>query len=356
MKPIPARFADRYAKALRAYVHGGGTDKNSASAFGRSMGPGADRKITTAHAAARAAGLPGARPPAGRRAFERHAAEFLRGVLAQQAPPARVRGRGPRRLHYEIDRRKSAEAALRLCQRSQHLLLREAHDMREQVRRLAHKVIRAQEEERKEISRELHDEIVQTLASVNVQLAALKVEARSTSKDARRNISHTQRMVRNSVRVVYRFARELRPTMLDDLGLQAALESFAQALAKRTGIAVRVAVTGRLAGLPEDVRIVVYRVAQAALTNVAQHARATQARVVIRREGRALLLEITDNGTAFDAKRAMRPHRNQRLGLVGMRERVEMLDGTFGVESTPGRGTTVRANIPWPAARRSTRS
>jgi len=153
--------------------------------------------------------------------------------------------------------------------------------------------------------------------------------------------------VRRSVAMVYRFARDLRPTLLDDLGLQAALENHIEAMTTRTGIAVKFKCTGDLAVLPEKVRIVVYRVAQAALANVAQHSGAANASVTVRCRDGGLLLRIRDDGVAFDAPAMLRPRRNQRLGLVGMRERVEMLDGTFDIKSVAGTGTTVSALVPY---------
>lgn len=347
MKPTTAQFKERYAEGLRACIGGTSRRRGLADVFGnrRQNDQVSRRDIAIVHAAVCPSAILSAPKPT-RRVYEVRAATFLLRALATRVPPAQASA-----LKAEGSRRRAAERALRNSQRTQRGLLAEADLARQQIRRLAHKVIRAQEEERKEISRELHDEIVQTLASVNVQLATLKLEARSQGVEARRKISRTQRLVQKSVRTVYRFARELRPTLLDDLGLDAALRNFARDLQARSGIAMRVRIVGTLAGLSEDVCIVVYRVAQAALTNVAQHSGAREARMSIRHAAGALQIEISDDGAAFNVARVMRPHRHQRLGLIGMRERVEMLNGHFTVESARGHGTTVRATIPPPHRR-----
>jgi signal transduction histidine kinase len=363
MKLSSLKFNQRYARALRAYVV---SEENRGHLPRRvallPAGPRAQPPdLARVHAAVRAESIPETSLSAERKAFARRAADFLHHALADQftrqaAPPCAPPGAGMAarlRLSSEISRRQTAEAALRDSRKEQSVLLAEALQMQHQLRQLAHKVIRAQEEERKEISRELHDEIVQTLAGINVQLAVLKIESASNGRNARRNIDRTQRLVRQSVRIVYRFARELRPTLLDDLGLVAALHNFVQGLTKRTGIAVRMQMSGPLARLPDDFRIVVFRVTQAALANVAQHSAASRARVAIRWRRGQLHLAISDNGTSFNAPEAMRPHRKQRLGLVGMRERVEMLNGRFQIDSAPGHGTTVRAAIPCPTPKRT---
>jgi two-component system, NarL family, sensor histidine kinase DegS len=153
-------------------------------------------------------------------------------------------------------------------------------------------------------------------------------------------------MVEKSVDIVHRFARELRPTVLDDLGLIPALHSFVKGFSKQTRVHVRLTVYAAVEQLDGVKRTILYRVAQEALTNVARHAHANRVDVNIQKLPRAVSLTIKDNGKAFRVDRVLHAKKNKRLGLLGMRERVEMVGGNFTVESVPGHGTTVRAEIP----------
>jgi signal transduction histidine kinase len=220
--------------------------------------------------------------------------------------------------------------------------------MQEQLRLLSRQLLSAQEEERKMISRELHDQIAQTLTGINVQLATLKVEASVNVKGLQKKITRTQQMVEKSVDIVHRFARDLRPTVLDDLGLIPALHSYMKVFTRRTGIHIHFKTfsASRIEQLNNDTRTVFYRVAQEALTNVARHAHASLVEVNFEKLPKAICLKIKDNGKSFQAQRVMHSKRNTRLGLIGMRERLEMVGGSLGVESAPGKGTTVRAQIP----------
>ena len=253
-----------------------------------------------------------------------------------------------RQLKQEIAQRKSVEESLRRSERHYSELLEQSRRLQEQLRHLSRQLLTAQEEERKKISRELHDEIAQTLTGINVRLATLKTESTVNSKDLQKKIASTQRMVEKSVDIVHRFARELRPTVLDDLGLIPALHSFMKSFTKRTGIHIRFTTitAGRIEKLDNATRTVLYRVVQEALTNVARHAQATRVEVNIEKLRNAICLRVKDNGKSFEAQRVLRSKRNTRLGLIGMRERVEMVGGKFVVESSPGKGTTIQAQIP----------
>jgi signal transduction histidine kinase len=254
-----------------------------------------------------------------------------------------------RQLKLEIAQRKTVEESLRSSERHYSQLLEQSHLLQGQLRLLSRQLLLAQEEERKRISRELHDEIAQTLTGINVQLAALKIEARDNTRGLQNKISSTQRMVEKSVDIVHRFARDLRPTVLDDLGVIPALHSFMKAFTKRTGIHIHFTTftSGRIERLDTVTRTVLYRVAQEALTNVGRHARASRVDVSIQKLRRAVGLTIQDNGKSFQVERVLHPKRNKRLGLLGMRERVEMVGGSLRVESAPGQGTTIHAEIPF---------
>jgi signal transduction histidine kinase len=250
-------------------------------------------------------------------------------------------------LSLEITQRKAAEEALKKSERHYSQLLEKSERLQEQLRQLSRQILSAQEDERKKISRELHDVIAQTLTGINVRLAALKKEAALNTKGLDRNIARTQRLVEKSVNIVHQFARELRPAVLDDLGLIPALHSFMKLFSARTGVRTHLKAFADVEQLDTARRTVLFRVAQEALTNVARHAKASRVEVSIQKLPDGVCMKIKDDGKSFQVERVIAGQGNKRLGLLGMRERVEMVGGTFCVESAPGQGTTVRVEIPF---------
>jgi signal transduction histidine kinase len=250
------------------------------------------------------------------------------------------------KLQQEIVRRQTVERSLQESEQHQGRLLEESRHMQEQLRRLSHQILNAQEEERKRISRELHDEIAQTMVGINIHLEALTHEATHNPKGLKQKITRTQRLVEKSVDSVHRFARELRPTTLDDLGLIPALHAFMKEFMERTGVHTRLTAFAAIEELNIAKRTVLYRVAHEALNNVASHAQASRVEVSIDKMPDGIRMKIKDDGKSFEVERVLNARGNKRLGLLGMRERVEMVGGTFCVESTPGQGTTVRVEIP----------
>jgi signal transduction histidine kinase len=236
------------------------------------------------------------------------------------------------KLEQEIIRRKALEQALKLSE--------------QQLRHLSHEILLAQEAERKRISRELHDTVLQTLVGISVHLASLTQKPADNSTSLRRKIAQTQRLVEKSLAMVHRFAVELRPTVLDDLGLIPALHTFMKDFKKRTGVQAHLTAYAAVNQLPIGPSGVLYRVALEALNNVAIHAQASAVEVQIKKLPDWICLTITDDGKSFDVKRVLRTKGNGRLGLLGMRERLEMVGGKFSIKSTPGHGTTVTARIP----------
>ena len=249
-------------------------------------------------------------------------------------------------LKKEILQRKEVEKALRTSERHYTLLLEQSREMQDQLRLLSHQVLSAQEDERKKISRELHDEIAQTLAGINVRLGALKAEAGVHGHGFQAKIDHTQRLVEKSVEIVHRFARELRPTLLDDLGLIPALHAFVKTFTEDTGISVRLTVFAAVEELDNARRTVLYRVAQEALTNVVRHAQAHNVIINIQKLSDNVCMTITDNGKCPKMDPMLKAKRGKRLGLIGMRERLEMVSGSFDIQCIEGKGTTVRAEVP----------
>ncbi len=249
-------------------------------------------------------------------------------------------------LKREMIRRQAGERALKKSEQNSSKLLEQSQQMQEQLRFLSRQLLSAQEEERKKISRELHDVIAQTLTSINIRLAALKKGTSLNTKNLDRNIARTQHLVQQSVDIVHRFARELRPTVLDDLGLIPALQTFMKSFQEQTGIRVSLSAFAAVEQLSEDKRTMLYRVAQEALTNVGRHAQASKAEVNIQKLDGAICMKIKDNGKGFQEERMLRAKKNRRLGLLGMRERLEMVGGNFSFISVPGKGTTIQAQIP----------
>ena len=185
------------------------------------------------------------------------------------------------------------------------------------------------------------------MTGINIRLATLKKEAALNTKGLATNIARTQRLVEKSVDIVHQFARELRPAVLDDLGLIPALHSFVKIFSKRTHLHVHLKAFAGVEQLDSNKRTVLYRIAQEALNNVSRHAQASRVEVIIQKLADGIGMKIKDNGKSFDLERVLNAKGRKRLGLLGMRERVEMVGGTFCVESSPGNGTSIEVKVPF---------
>jgi signal transduction histidine kinase len=250
-------------------------------------------------------------------------------------------------LKSESVKRRTVETALKKSVRHHILLLNQSRQMQEHLRHLTHKILTAQEDERREISRELHDEIAQTLTGINVRLANLKREAVVNTKGLKGKIAGTQRLVQKSVKIVHRFARKLRPALLDDLGLIAAVGSFINGMKERTSLPIKLTTFPELNDLDIRERTVFYRVVQEALTNIVRHAEAKFVHVIFKNQRNTVLMEVIDNGKSFNVQYVLLAKGKKQLGVLGMRERVEMVGGTFKIDSRSGRGTLVSAELPF---------
>jgi signal transduction histidine kinase len=219
----------------------------------------------------------------------------------------------------------------------------EVAEARTQLAHLSAKLVGAQEAERRALSRELHDEIGQSLSAVLVELRTVLAGLGHWSEtQIRSQLDQIKGQVEASVRVVRNMALLLRPSMLDDLGLVPALKWQAREVSKRTQLDVRVAAGSDCEELPDEYKTCIYRLVQEALQNCARHSQATAVEIQLRREARRLRLSIQDNGRGFDVRDS------KGLGLLGMEERVAQLHGKFSVDSAPGRGTTVLVDLPYP--------
>jgi signal transduction histidine kinase len=202
------------------------------------------------------------------------------------------------------------------------------------------RVVRGQELERRRLARELHDETGQALTSILLGLRA--VEEAKSAADAQQAVSNLRELVVATLQDVRRLAVQLRPKALDDFGLVPALERLAQTFAESSGIAVDLEAQLGDQRLPPDVETTLYRIVQEALTNVVKHAEARRVSIFLLRRDGAATAVIEDDGRGFDPAAAS----DGRLGLQGMRERVELHDGRLTVETAPGSGTTLVVEVP----------
>ncbi len=216
-----------------------------------------------------------------------------------------------------------------------------AVDLSQRVARDAlRRAVAAQELERRRLARELHDETGQALTSMLLGLA--EVEAAATPEQAHEAVAGLRRLVVSTLQDVRRLAVELRPKALDDFGLLPALKRLGQTVSE--GSRLDVQVEARLGGerLPAEAETAVYRIVQEALTNVVKHAQARHVSVLLTRKNESVSVMIEDDGKGFDPGST----RSDGLGLLGMEERVALLDGSLAVESSPGAGTTLVLELP----------
>ena len=248
-------------------------------------------------------------------------------------------------LQEEIAEHESAEEAMQAAKDHYFLLYQNARATEANLRDLSAQVLTAQEDERKRISRELHDEIGQALTAINVSIAMLKSQG-VTDVAFQRNVAEAEQLLARTMETVHSFARELRPAMLDHLGIQSALRAHILDFARRTGIRTELVAHPLLARLDEGRGEVLFRVAQEALNNVYKHAQAESVRIEFTAGDGFLDMEVRDDGCAFNVESQLAGETNGRLGLIGMQERVRLVKGCLSIDSVPGRGTCVRVKIP----------
>lgn len=215
---------------------------------------------------------------------------------------------------------------------------------RDRIKDLVNRVIAAQEDERKRIARELHDDTSQVLFAQLLRVSAMK---NSDNDEIREVASSLEDMFAESMEAVRRLGHELRPPSLDDLGLHDATGALVQRMSDRSGIKIRFTTTGSQQRIDPAAELVLYRVAQEALTNMWKHAHATRAWVSLSRNGDGIELVVEDNGRGFDAdKDNPSDGKGLGLGVFGMQERVDLVGGTLDVQGDRNPGTRVRAWIP----------
>ncbi len=207
---------------------------------------------------------------------------------------------------------------------------------------LLEKIVRVQEGERRRISRELHDHVGQSLSALLLTCQ----EDNGNSEDVNRRHSELTGRIRALIDEVHQLAWEMRPSILDDYGLDSALQTYVDDTAKHCGIRIdyQSSFLPETERLPAWVEVTLYRVAQEALTNVVRHSQASRASVVLLRQMQGVILLIEDDGCGFEVQAPQNGHKG--LGLIGMKERVHLCGGSCTVDSAPKGGTTVRVKIP----------
>ncbi len=219
---------------------------------------------------------------------------------------------------------------------------RETEEAEEELRRLSQQLVRIQEDERRSISRELHDEVGQMLTAIRMEVSNLEQLRGADEHQFHEHLEGARTMASEALQVVRNLAMGLRPSMLDDLGLGPALEWQSREFSRRSGIPVSLEVDGLLEILPDSHRTCIYRVVQEALTNCARHSKAQNIRITFHADRDRLSLTIQDDGVGLGPQSTSR----KGLGLIGIEERVRELGGRVTIVSQPHKGTLLQVDIP----------
>ena len=245
----------------------------------------------------------------------------------------------------DITDRKLAEKALEKSRGHYQELFLEGQRMQDELHRLSQEILRAQEEERARISREIHDEIGQVLTALGLNLS--RIQGNGNPSVMKREIQVMQNLLNQGLDFVHHFSHQIHPAMLDHLGLFPALSSFVREFQQNTGMRVRMTLIGERGSASIEQRVAIFRIVQESLTNVLKHSGVRAAAVIIKKSKNGITLQVADKGNGFAmGDRSRSPGRRRGLGLLGMRERARAIGGTFTVSSHPGRGTKVRVHLP----------
>ena len=215
------------------------------------------------------------------------------------------------------------------------------HDSREEIKEMALAANSVREQEKSRIARELHDELGQALTALKIDVVWMKQNLSAPKSELAGKLTEMQGLVDGTVAATRRISSDLRPLILDDLGLAAAAEWLVQNFTRRTGVACELAIAPDV-DIGEPHATSVFRVLQETLTNIARHAEATQVEVNLGREDGRLVLHVQDNGRGFDAAA---PRKQGSFGLMGIRERAALLGGEVTIQSAPGKGTLVELRL-----------
>jgi signal transduction histidine kinase len=246
-------------------------------------------------------------------------------------------------LRKEREYRKQLEDA----QKEQQKIAGELKTMQQNLRYYLQQATRAQEEERKRISHELHDDTIQALVVLSRKLDALASNKKGMSEENRQEIEGLWQQTDNILKGVRRLSQDLRPAALDRLGLMPALEWLASSVSEYSGIATEVKVRGEEQRLPEEAAIAIFRITQEALRNVWRHSGASDAKIEVEFSDVKTRITITDNGKGFNVPENVgEMAKVGKLGLTGMQERAQLVGGTIYIQSQPGEGTKIIVELP----------
>ena len=237
-----------------------------------------------------------------------------------------------------------------VLERRAEMHLAEVEQARQELQELSARLLEIEEEGRRRLSRELHDEIGQTLALLQIEISQLQTLSAGQPEVVRNRLKRAREFAQKTVQSVRDISGFLRPALLDDLGLIPALQFQLEEFIRRSGMSCELVEENVADQLPDQLKTCIYRVVQEALHNCEKHSKATQVHVTVRQSPYLLNLGIEDNGIGFDTAVQGRGPRPRGLGLLGMRERVSIAGGTFVIESAPGRGTRVSVRLPLAAA------
>jgi signal transduction histidine kinase len=230
---------------------------------------------------------------------------------------------------------------------SQQEVAEQLRRMQENLRFYLHQVTKAQEEERKRISHELHDETIQALVALSRQLDTIASGDKGLPEEYRRQLEEIWQQTNDIIKEVRRLSQDLRPAALDSLGLLPALEWLASEATSYSGIETKVKVRGEQRRLPEEMELVLFRVTQEALRNVWRHSQASKAEIKVEFELGITRITVSDNGKGFSLPDKIDGlARDGKLGLAGMKERAQLIGGTLTVQSSPGKGTSITIESP----------
>jgi signal transduction histidine kinase len=230
----------------------------------------------------------------------------------------------------------------RIAEKEREKLFKQINSARNRLKILSAKLISVQEAEKRNISRELHDEIGQTLTAIKIDLQRIKND--SVSKETNTLIDDSTALVEKTIAVVRNLSLELRPSIIDDLGLAASLRWYTDKFYQRTGITVKSEIDKIDEVLPSECAITLFRICQEALTNIAKHAEADYVKVSLNQKKNFITLTIEDNGKGFDLQKALKfAAKGKSMGLLGMQERAELLGGRFKIATNEGSGTFIKA-------------
>ncbi len=217
----------------------------------------------------------------------------------------------------------------------------------ENMRFYARRITQAQENERKRIARELHDDTIQSLVALSRRLEALATSNDLMPESTAQHVSELQAATGDVIKRVRRFSQDLRPSILDDLGLLPTLEELTSELGRQDGLQTEFRVVGEERRLSSEAELTLFRIAQEALNNVRKHAQATRVTTTVKMGDSAINMTVQDDGQGFRPPTLIEhPASVDKLGLIGMHERARLLGGTLVVDSEPGRGTTIIVNVP----------